>query len=44
MDLPQDEVDNHKTLGIHVSQLQFSSDKTLPDRQLWGAHFGVLTQ
>jgi hypothetical protein len=44
MDLPQNEVDNHQTLQIHVSQLQFSSDKTLPDRQLWGAHFGVLTQ
>jgi hypothetical protein len=43
MDLPQSEVDNHETLQIHVSQLQFASDKTLPDRQLWGAHFGVLT-
>lgn len=44
MDLPQNEVANHETLQIHVSQLEFSvSDKTLPDRQLWGAHFGVLT-
>jgi len=44
MDLPQNEVDNHETLKIRVSQLQFSSDKTLPNRQLWGAHFGVLTE
>jgi len=44
MDLPQSEVANHETLQIHVSQLQFSSDKTLQDRQLWGTHFGVLTQ
>jgi hypothetical protein len=43
MDLPQGEVANHQTLQIHVKQLQFGSDKALPDRQLWGAHFGALT-
>jgi hypothetical protein len=42
MDLPQEEVASaHQLLEIRVRRLQFlGSDKTLPDRQLWGAHFG----
>jgi hypothetical protein len=42
MDLPQDEVaSDQQILQIHVRHLQFLGDeKTLPDRQLWGAHFG----
>jgi hypothetical protein len=42
MDLPQDEVvSDQQILQIHVRRLQFLTDeKTLPDRQLWGAHFG----
>ena len=45
MDLPQDEVaSNQQILQIHVRHLQFLTDeKTLPDRQLWGAHFGPYT-
>ena len=45
MDLPQDEVaSDQQTLQIHVRHLQFLGDeKTLPDRQLWGAHFGPYT-
>jgi hypothetical protein len=45
MDLPQDEVaSDHQILQIHVRHLQFLTDaKTLPDRQLWGAHFGPYT-
>lgn len=44
MDLPQDEVaSGQQTLQMHARHLQFLTDeKTLPDRQLWGAHFGVL--
>jgi hypothetical protein len=44
MDLRQDEIvsDQH-TLQIHVRRLQFlGSDRTLPDKQLWGVHPGVL--
>ncbi len=43
MDLPQDEVaSDQQILQIHVRHLQFlGSDKALPDRQLWGAHFGA---
>jgi hypothetical protein len=45
MDLPQDEVaSDRQILQIHVRRLQFLTDaKTLPDRQLWGAHFGAYT-
>jgi hypothetical protein len=45
MDLPQDEVaSDQQILQIHVRHLQFLGDeKTLPDRQLWGAHFGPYT-
>jgi len=45
MDLPQDEVaSDHQILQIHVRRLQFLGDeKALPDRQLWGAHFGPYT-
>jgi hypothetical protein len=44
MDLPQDEVaSHHQTLQIRIRHLQFLTDeKTLPDRQLWGFHVGVL--
>jgi hypothetical protein len=42
MDLPRDEVaSDQQILQIHVRHLQFLGDeKALPDRQLWGAHFG----
>jgi hypothetical protein len=41
MDLPNYEVANHETPQIRANKLQFlGSNKTLPDRQLWGAHFG----
>jgi hypothetical protein len=45
MDLPQDEVaSDRQILQIHVRHLQFlGHEKTLPDRQLWGAHFGDYT-
>jgi len=44
MNLSQAEVANHTTLHVYVAQLQFQGpDKTPTDRQLWGAHFGVLT-
>jgi hypothetical protein len=45
MDLPQDEVaSDQQILQIHVRHLQFLGDeKALPDRQLWGAHFGPYT-
>jgi len=44
MDLRRDEIaSDHQTLQIHVRRLQFLTDeKTLPDKQLWGAHFGEL--
>jgi hypothetical protein len=44
MDLPQDELGSaQQTLQMQVRHLQFlGSDGTLPDRQLWGAHFGPL--
>jgi hypothetical protein len=39
---PQDEVASaHQLLQIRLRRLQFlGSDKTLPNTQLWGAHFG----
>jgi hypothetical protein len=44
MDLPQDEIaSDQQMLQIHVRHLQFLTDeKTLPDKQLWGFHAGVL--
>lgn len=43
MNLPPTVADNQKPPQIQVSRLQFAaSDKTLLDRQLWGAHFGPL--
>jgi hypothetical protein len=44
MDLPRDEiVSAHKTLQMQVRRLQFlTDDRTLPDRQLWGVHLGVV--
>ena len=44
MDLPRDEiVSAHQTLQMQVRRLQFLTDQqTLPDRQLWGVHPGVL--
>jgi hypothetical protein len=42
MSILQTEVSNRETMHIYVAQLQFQPDKTLTDRQLWGAHFGVL--
>ncbi len=44
MDLPRNEIaSDQQTLPMHARHLQFLTDeKTLPDRQLWGAHFGVL--
>jgi hypothetical protein len=46
MALPQDEVaSDQQILQIHVRRLQFLTDeKTLPDRQLWGGHFGPYNQ
>jgi hypothetical protein len=42
MDLPDYEVANSGILQIRANKLQFvGTDRTLPDRQLWGAHFGV---
>ena len=40
---PQEEVASaHQLLQIGLRRLQFlGSDKALPDRQLWGAHFGT---
>ena len=39
--LPDDVVSDHRLLQILVRHLQFlTNDETLPDRQLWGAHFG----
>jgi hypothetical protein len=44
MSLSQTEIANHQTLRIYVAQLQFQGvDKAVPNQQLWGAHFGVLT-
>jgi hypothetical protein len=42
MSLKEDEiVSNRKLLHIRVRHLQFlTNEKTLPDSQLWGAHFG----
>jgi hypothetical protein len=42
MDLPREGlVSAHQTLQMQVRRLQFlGNDKTLPDRQLWGAHKG----
>jgi hypothetical protein len=42
MSLGQDEVhSNHQLLQIRVRHLKFlTREKTLPDSQLWGAHFG----
>jgi hypothetical protein len=44
MDLPRDEIaSGQQTLPMHARHLQFlTGEETLPDRQLWGAHFGVL--
>jgi hypothetical protein len=45
MDLPKFETTGHETLQIRTNQLQFDgSKKTLPNRQLWGALFGPLSQ
>jgi hypothetical protein len=46
MDLPRDELASaHPSLQMQTRRLQFlGSDKTLPDRQLWGARFGPLAQ
>jgi hypothetical protein len=42
MDLPYFETAGHETLQIRTNKLQFVGSKhTLPNRQLWGAHFGV---
>ena len=45
MDLPQEEVASVQQLvQIRLRRLQFlGSEKTLPDRQLWGAHFGTFS-
>jgi hypothetical protein len=42
MSLKEDEiVSDHQTLHIRARHLQFlTNEKTLPDSQLWGAHFG----
>ena len=43
MHLPQDEVASGQALQMQVRHLQFlTGEKTLRDRQLWGAHFGEL--
>lgn len=44
MNLPQDEIASaHQTLQMQVRRLQFlTGDQTLPDRQLWGVHPGVV--
>ncbi|TCN40735.1 hypothetical protein EV644_10517 [Kribbella orskensis] len=44
MDLRQDAIaSDHQRLEIHARRLQFlTGEKTLPDSQLWGAHFGAL--
>jgi hypothetical protein len=43
MSLSQTEIANHQAPQIYVAQLHFEgADKTLPDKQLWGAHFGAL--
>jgi hypothetical protein len=44
MDLPQDEVvSGQQSLQMQTRHLQFlTQEKTLPERQLWGAHFGLL--
>jgi len=44
MDLPRDEIaSGERALQMQVRRLQFLTDqKTLPDRQLWGVHPGVL--
>jgi hypothetical protein len=44
MDYPRDEyATDQRTQEIQVRHLQFlSKEHTLPDRQLWGIHFGVL--
>ena len=44
MDLRQDAIaSDHQMLEIHARRLQFLTDeKTLPDSQLWSAHFGEL--
>jgi hypothetical protein len=43
MHLPQGEVASGQALQMQVRHLQFlSGEETLPDRELWGAHFGVL--
>ena len=46
MDLPRDELASaHRSLQMQTRRLQFlGSDKTLPDRQLWGARFGPLAE
>jgi hypothetical protein len=41
MHLPQNEVASGQPLQMQVRHLLFlTGDQTLPDRQLWGAHFG----
>ena len=44
MDLRQDAIaSDHRRLEIHARRLQFLTDeKTLPESQLWSAHFGEL--
>jgi len=43
MHLPQGEVASGQALQMQVRRLQFlTGDETLPDRELWGAHFGEL--
>ena len=43
MELPTNEVASDQPLQMQVRRLQFLTDqKALPDRELWGARFGVL--
>ena len=43
MELPQNEVAADQALQMQVRRLQFlTNDRTLPDRQLWSVHPGVL--
>jgi PPE-repeat protein len=43
MSVSQAEVASNRVVHIYLTQLQFGSDKSLPDGQLWGAHFGIIT-
>ena len=43
MHLPRNEVASGRPLQMQARRLQFrTGDKTLPPRQLWGVHPGVL--